>query len=94
MKHLFTFALPVVLATSVANAQFYNYYPFYQAVPETNQSVTLLNIETPYRCQTDDLSDQRIITSVKYEKDDYKIKLTGVESVSEAFSAIHKKEDK
>lgn len=81
LKHLFTVALPFVLATNVGNAQFYNYYPFYQAMTEPNHSVTLLNIETPYRCQTDDLSEQRIITSVKYEKDDFQ--LTYIDKIDE-----------
>ena len=81
LKHLFTFALPIILTTSIANAQIYNYYPFYQTVPEANHSVTLLNIETPYRCQTDNLSDQRVISSIKYEKDDFQ--LTYVDKIDE-----------
>ncbi|MBQ6853848.1 MAG: hypothetical protein IJO11_00215, partial [Alphaproteobacteria bacterium] len=74
LKYLFSIALPIMLA-SVASAQIFNLYPASGAVNTPTKSVTLLNIETPFRCQTDDIRNQKIITSVKVEKDDFKLRL-------------------
>ena len=74
LKYLFSIALPIMLA-SVASAQIFNLYPASGSVNTPTKSVTLLNIETPFRCQTDDIRNQKIITSVKVEKDDFKLRL-------------------
>lgn len=40
---------------------------------EQKRSVDLLNIETPFRCQTDPLNNQKVISSVRLEANDFKL---------------------
>ena len=49
--------------------------------PEQKRSVDLLNIETPFRCQTDPLNNQKVISSVRLDPDDFK--LTYIDTMDE-----------
>lgn len=61
------FAIPV-------QAQVFNIYPNQPFGAGTQSSASLLSIETPFRCQTDSLKNQQVITSIRVEPEDFKLK--------------------
>ena len=63
-----------VLYTVPVRAQIFNIYPNQPLSVTTQSSASLLSIETPFRCQTDTLKNQQVITSVRVEPEDFKLK--------------------
>ncbi len=54
--------------------QLFNIYPSQTFDVTPQSSASLLNIETPFRCQTDSIRNQKIITSIQLAQDDFKMK--------------------
>lgn len=42
--------------------------------PSSKRSIDLLNIETPFRCQTDPLNNQKVISSIRLNSNDFVLK--------------------
>lgn len=59
-----------VSSVSALHAQTFNIFQT-AAVAPTASSATLLNIETPFRCQTDDAKNQKVVTTLPLQKTDF-----------------------
>lgn len=59
-------------ATTALNAQTFNIFPTHPVAPATS-SASLLNIETPFRCQTDDIKNQKVVTTLPVTAADFKL---------------------
>ncbi len=74
--------IPIVATTCVlcagsVHGQIFNIYPS-QSYVAPQSSATLLNVETPFRCQTDSIKNQKVITSMQVSGDDFKLKYADV----------------
>ncbi len=63
-----------LLSAGPVCGQLFNIYPTKMPDLTPKSSASLLNIETPFRCQTDSIRNQKIITSIQLERDDFKMK--------------------
>ena len=78
MKKL-TYIIPMVtVATALhvlpVQSQVFNIYPSQGFAPTQQSSVATINLETPFRCRTDLIKNQDIISSIKVSADDFKLK--------------------
>ncbi len=67
-------ATACILYASPVCGQLFNISPSqtFDATPKS--SASLLNIETPFRCQTDSIRNQKVITSIQLQRDDFTMK--------------------
>lgn len=78
MKKL-TYIIPMItVATALhvlpAYSQVFNIYPSQALAPVQQSSVSSINLETPFRCRTSLIEDQEIISTIKLNADDFKLK--------------------
>lgn len=74
----FTLGILSISCVSSLNAQPFNIFQSQYPISTTQSSVTLLNIETPFRCQTDDIKNQQIVTTLPLKEKDFTLTYTDV----------------
>lgn len=83
----FKYIIPVITTallmgiSPVRAQQIFNIYPYQEVINAPQSSAALLNIETPFRCQTDVLKDQNVITTIRLEPNDFQ--LTNVDQLDD-----------